>query len=211
MVTAPQSVFQSLGISRHRLLLVCALLLLTACGGVNTAKPVYQGLLAEGAAPRKSVRAIAEIASAPGLVIVLSESTRDTIRLYKQPQTGPYVANYPADRWVADIAAPLKKINPSARIGSDLGDRAKGNWFVVLHWTTRFEPFVVGGGVEYHVLDDDLAQVAVFQASKSGSCDDWSINFNTQAVISRYIQCYDSFLSALIKQASDPLLAAAGK
>ena len=180
--------------------------LLSACGGVNTTKPVYQGLLAE-AEPRASARQAQELLKAPGLAIVLTESTRDTIAAYKEmPSKTTYRIEYPWERWIGEIAAPIRTLYPNARIRPDLNSRTPGEWVVLVHWTTRHEPFVVGGAVEYHILDDQLARVAAYRAGKSGSCEGYSLS--VQRAIELSIECYDRFLSAIIKEASEPFVAA---
>lgn len=175
------------------------------CGGLNTARPVYEGLIADTAFPKKSERKMGEIKQAPNVVVVLSQSTRDTIDGFKDGRE----QGYPVDKWILQMVKPVKEVNAGTRIAQDLRSRPSGSWTVVIHWAALFEPFVIGGTIEYHVLDQSLAVVAVIREEKKGNCD--SLSFDANVLQEHYVKCYDGFLSALIEKAGARLIASAGQ
>jgi hypothetical protein len=132
--------------------ILAASLLLAGCH--NTMRPVYDGLLADGMEPKPSSRRMPEIKAADGVVIVLSQSTRNTVKHFKEnvKSGGGFTVNVPTDKWIADIASPVKQLNTSVRIARDLASTAPGNWVVVLHWTMIDIPIHSGAAVEYHAM-----------------------------------------------------------
>jgi hypothetical protein len=180
-------------------------LALCGCGGANTTKPVFEGLLPTGVVPKQSTRTISEIRKASGVSVVLSQSTRETLAVFRGA-TEPGL-KYPVDEWILKIAQPPRELNRNARVVPDLTSIPAGNWTVVVHWVTFFKPFVIGGTVEYRVLDPDLAHVATFQAEETGNCD--SVSFDVKAVNEHYSKCYDQFLSRLIDKAGNLMTEAA--
>lgn len=189
------------------LIMLGFVLALSGCGGVDTSKPVYEGLLPTGVVPRQSIRLMPEVRKAPGVSVVLSQSTRETLQTFRDVTTPGL--NYPVDEWVLKIAQPPRELSHNAKVLPDLTSIPTGNWTVVVHWATLHKPFVIGGTIEYRVLDPELAQVAVFRAEETGNCD--TVSFNMKAVYEHNAKCYDQFLSRLIDKAGRSMVEAARK
>jgi hypothetical protein len=176
-------------------------------GCASTTKPVYEGLLADGREPTASAKRMPEIKAADGIAIVLSQSTRDTVKRFKEDSksVGGLTLSYPTEKWIANIASPVRRLNASVRTVPDLIAKLPGSWVVVIHWTMVMVPLHTGAGIEYHVLDSDLNRVGVFRASDGENCDPFGPT--GQAFIDGRLRCYDRLVSGLIQKASAEMLA----
>ena len=189
-----------------RTTLVVPLVVLVLASCASTEKPVYDGLLADGIEPKRSSRGMSEIKAANGIAIVLSQSTRDTVKHFKEDSktVGGQTIHYPTDKWIADIASPVRRLNTSVRTAPDFASKAPGGWVVVIHWTMVMRPLHTGAGIEYHVLDGELNRVAVFSAKDGENCD--PVGPSGQAFIDGRLRCYDRLLTGLIQKASAEMM-----
>lgn len=181
------------------------LALISGCG-TTTEKPVYSGLTAGSAVPPRSSESVTGLSKSPAVSVVLSESSRETVKLFREIEEMGYPM--PVKKWVAELLIPVKSANQSAQMVSDLRSMPPGSWVVVVHWIADMGPGRHGAALEYRILDQNLAEVSVFSAKDVEDCNSYRLDATGAAGRSAFGQCYDRMMSRLISKVTPEMVRA---